>query len=148
MNVLSKEDVEELLRMEKRFEDCAPIWFRSGYKEDRALVGEADNTIFNFDAAFGYNGHYKLKLQTRHHTIELVRLEVNAQPHTNPDGRKVGGNHIHVYDEVHGSKIAYEINPAQFPHPRDGARTFNDFCDYCNISEQHRPLARNDNIAS
>lgn len=142
MSALTQDDAERLLQMKKCFLDRSEITMFFGYKEQRFLVGEADDTSFKLDIAFGTKRRYKIKLQTRHHSIELVRLEVNSTPHTNPDGSTIDGDHIHIYDEKNGSKFAYQIDPDRFPSLKNCVLTFRDFCDYCNICKGFRPTVR------
>lgn len=142
MSPLTQDDADRLLQMKKCFLDCSEITMFFRYKERRDLVGEADDTNFKLDIEFGTTRRYKIKLQTRHHSIELVRLDVNSSPHTNPDGSTIGGDHIHIYDEENGSKYAHLIDQDRFPSLGNCVLTFHDFCDFCNICKRNRPTVR------
>ena len=63
----------------------------------------------------------------------LVRVDVDGAPHTNPDGQKLGGTHIHVYREGYDDKWAYPLDPFRFRETRDIGQVFEDFCRYCNV---------------
>jgi len=79
----------------------------------------------------------KVKYQTRGRKVFiLVRLDINSAPHTNPDGKKVGNSHIHIYREGFEDKWAYPIDPEKFHNLSDMGCTFTEFCQYCNI---HNP---------
>lgn len=125
--------------MPKRFEDCTQFEIYSGFNERRKLVGEVENTELVFDIAFGRHGYCKIKLQTRFEQFVLVRLDVNSQPHTNPNGDKIAGDHMHIYREGFGDKWACLINPREFPNPMDWYQTFHDFCNFCSIDSEYRP---------
>lgn len=77
----------------------------------------------------------KTKYQTRvYKTIVLVRLDLNGPPHRNPDGKEVGGTHIHIYQEGYGDKWAYPFDIQYFPNINDLWETLYDFMKYCNIN--------------
>lgn len=81
----------------------------------------------------------KVKLQERHMNslIGMVRLEIDARPHINPDGRKLSRNHIHIYSEGYGTSVAFELNEMSkelFRDIGDYNKVFNDFCEFCKIS--------------
>jgi len=67
--------------------------------------------------------------------ITLVRLDFGGQPHRNPDGMEISGNHLHVYREGYDDKFAVPV-PSEFSHlPDDLWGTLEDFMAYCNIIE-------------
>lgn len=43
-------------------------------------------------------------------TIVLLRLDIGTKIHTNPDNKKVSGNHIHIYCDDYKDTFAYELN--------------------------------------
>jgi hypothetical protein len=78
----------------------------------------------------------KIKLHHSYFKEPIVRLEVDAPPHKNPDGKRVGRNHIHIYREGYGLTWAYELDEFSdtlFRKKDDFISIFNDFCVYCNI---------------
>ena len=78
----------------------------------------------------------KYKLQTRGRMIiVLVRLDINGAPHTNPDGQKLDGTHIHIYREGFEDKWAFPVDPAVFRNIDNVGTTFEDFCLFCHIEE-------------
>jgi hypothetical protein len=76
---------------------------------------------------------HNLRVRT---AIPLLRLDLNAAPHRNPDGEKVGRTHLHVYREGYGDAWAYEVPDDAFGDLDDLVRTLNDFMTYCNITQQ------------
>ena len=43
-------------------------------------------------------------------TIVLLRLDIGTKIHTNPDNKKVSGNHIHIYCDDYKDTFAYELD--------------------------------------
>lgn len=77
-------------------------------------------------------------LYHRYNTIiGLARLDLDEdKDHTNPDGKKITGPHIHVYRESFGIRWAYSLNEYKdykFDNTKDLVDSFVDFCRYCNI---------------
>lgn len=65
--------------------------------------------------------------------IVLIRLDIDGAPHTNPDGVRLSGTHLHLYREGYDDKWAEPLDPSRFRDTRDIQRAFEDFCGYCNI---------------
>jgi len=103
-------------------------------KYDIKSVNTKDTFLMRYDR----RGRYELKhksLLTQGNDFKLVRLEVNAPPHQNPDGYITSRNHIHVYKEGYELSWAYELNEI-FSLNFDKATTlelFTLFCEYCRI---------------
>ena len=62
----------------------------------------------------------------------LARLDVDGTPHTNPDGKRLGGMHLHLYREGFEARWAYPLDPATFD-TTSAPFAFRDFCAYCRI---------------
>jgi len=56
-----------------------------------------------------------------------LRLDVNGAPHTNPDGTKLEGSHLHKYREGYDDKWADPIDPKVFTNVQHLATTFREF---------------------
>ena len=76
----------------------------------------------NASKRYVYQGRY------RKDTI-LLRLDIDGPEHTNPDGTKVSGNHLHIYREGYHDKIAIEL-PPEIINPNDMYQTLIDFLIY------------------
>lgn len=63
----------------------------------------------------------------------MVRLDVDGAPHTNPDGQRLTGTHIHLFKEGYDDKWAYPVDPIRFKLLTDPGAVFQDFCTFCNI---------------
>ncbi|PIU61358.1 MAG: hypothetical protein COS84_11405 [Armatimonadetes bacterium CG07_land_8_20_14_0_80_40_9] len=80
--------------------------------------------------------------------IILVRLDIDGQPHTNPEvpsvpipylapynGQTIQCPHLHLYVEGFMDRWAMPIPSDRFPNIRDLYKTLEDFFRYCNIIE-------------
>lgn len=80
-------------------------------------------------------GTYEMKLMNQMRygkDFPMVRLEINAPPHMNPDSYVTSRNHIHIYKEGYGMKWAYELSD-KFPASMNMLNLFVIFCEYCGI---------------
>ncbi len=76
----------------------------------------------------------KLKFQNRVRTvIVLVRLDVDGAPHTNPDGQRLSGTHLHLFREGYDDRWAFPVDPGSFTLLNDPGATFQEFCAFCKI---------------
>jgi len=133
--VLSQDEADFLMSMEKRFVPSPPtISLLPGADLTYELTNEINRERFLLDLGRSAIRLSKVKFQTRaRKTIVLARLDINGAPHTNPDGIRIGGTHLHIYREGFETKWAYPLDRAQFPNLTDIAQTLEDFCQYCNI---------------
>jgi len=91
-------------------------------------------SVFLLDLWRGTIRLSKLRYQTRgRKVIVLVRLDINGSPHTNPDGTRLDGTHLHVYREGYEDRWAYPIDTSIFRDVYNIQQSFEDFCRYCNI---------------
>lgn len=67
--------------------------------------------------------------------VVLVRLDLGARPHRNPDGEAVGSPHLHLYREGFGDKWAYAPPADRFADLQDPWRTLQDFMQFCCVVE-------------
>ena len=70
-----------------------------------------------------------------HDTIVLLRLDINAAPHRNPDNTEVGNSHLHIYKERFSDKYAIDVPINKFSDLNDLEQTFIDFLRFCNIEK-------------
>lgn len=133
--MLSQNEADALITMRKTFLNPNDrISLLPGSDESYDLLGEDRHERFIFDVLRGTLRLSKVKYQTRGRKIfVLVRLDIGGAPHTNPDGNKIGGTHIHLYKEGFEDKWAYPLDPDFFPKPSDIDQSLKDFCLYCKI---------------
>jgi hypothetical protein len=132
--VLTQAEADALLAMTKHFVNPAPISIPPGVDDTHELVGADPQERFLLDVWRGTLRFSKLRYQTRARKIVvLVRLDIDGAPHTNPDGARLAGTHIHLYREGYDDKWAYPVDAVRFTNLADTRKSFEDFCAYCNI---------------
>lgn len=142
--ILPQEDADALIQMEK---ECIGPPNHTFPQPGRKLKIECEppdgSERFHLDVHRGSINLKKVNQNFRVRTsIVLLRLDVDASTHKNPDGEKIGRTHLHVYREGYGDAWAYEIPgplPEDVPTFRygdlaDPMRTLQDFMAYCNIT--------------
>ncbi|WP_370821267.1 DUF6978 family protein [Acidaminococcus massiliensis] len=88
-------------------------------------------------------------------SIILARLDIDTKPHRNPDGSKVGGIHLHLYQEGCGDDWAFALDdvqnirkilptyqPIQLQDEEflDNFQKFADFCGFINFPQFQQVL--------
>ena len=138
--MLTQQEADFLIAMKKAFIKPMTISIPTGTDQTHDLVGENNREIFQLDLWRGTIRLSKVKFQTRGRSIiVLVRLDINGSPHTNPDGKRLNGTHLHLYREGYEDKFAFPIPPISFSNVNSIGQSFEDFCRYCNI-ERHAPF--------
>jgi len=134
--MLTQAEADALIAMRKAFIRPGTISMPPGADQTYELIGDDRRERFLFDLSRGTFRLSKLKFQTRGKKVfVLVRLDIDGAPHTNPDGAKIDGSHIHIYREAYEDKWAYPIDPQKFRNLSDIQQTFLDFCQYCSIQD-------------
>ena len=132
--MLTQSEAEALIAMEKSFSSPNAVVISPGVDETYELNGADMRERFLLDLWRGMIRLSKLKVQTRGRSVVvLVRLDIDGAPHTNPDGKRLGGTHLHLYREGYEDKWAYPLDRGQFRNTRVITLTFLDFCRYCNV---------------
>ena len=132
--MLSQDEADILLNILKRIRAFqSPFTFPSiGDSRQIELVSDDGRHEFIVDVnRKGYLGISKrCTYQGRYRKdIILLRLDIAGPEHTNPDGTRVSGNHLHIYQEGYGDEIAIEI-PPEIVNPDDLYQTLIDFLLY------------------
>ena len=79
----------------------------------------------------------KCTYQTRYKKfINLLRIDIEGPPHTNPDGTEIPCPHIHIYKEGYDDKWAYSLKSEMNTNSNDLVQVLIDFLEYNNI---HNP---------
>ena len=141
---IPQEEADDLIAMEKQYTGPDTVDYPGGGDKLKMKCESPDEAErFHLDI---YRG--RIELEKVHHNfrvrtaVPLLRLDLNASPHQNPDGEKVGRTHLHVYREGYGDAWAYEVpddafgNLENLEHPEDFVRTLYDFMTYANITQQ------------
>lgn len=135
---ISQDEADELIRMDKQYTgEPQRDYPGPGGKLQMECESVDGGERFYLDV---YRGRIALKKATHNMrvrtAIPLLRLDLNASPHRNPDGERVGRTHLHVYREGYGDAWAYEVPDDAFGDLDDLLRTLNDFMRYSNITQQ------------
>ncbi len=133
--MLTQAEADQLIQLPKHFSQSpASISIPPGADETYELAGPGDRERFLLDVWRGTLRLTKLKFQNRvRSVVVLVRLDVDGAPHTNPDGQRLAGTHLHVFREGWDDKWATPVDAAAFTLLSDPATTFQEFCAFCNI---------------
>ncbi len=132
--MLTQVEADMLIAMKKSFVTPTTVSLPPGTDKSHELIGEDNRERFLLDLWRGTIRLSKLRFQNRgRKVIVLVRLDINSSPHTNPDGTRIVGTHLHRYREGYEDKWADPINPNDFPNVNDMQLALEKFCRYCNI---------------
>jgi hypothetical protein len=133
--MLTQAEADQLIKVAKHFvRPPASISIPPGLDETFELAGPGDRDKFHLDIWRGTIRLTKLKFQNRVQTvIVLVRLDVDGAPHTNPDGQRLAGTHLHLFREGYDDKWAYPVDATAFTALSDPGTIFQEFCAYCHV---------------
>ncbi len=133
--MLTQVEADALIAMRKTFAEMGAIYLVPGVDSSRELVGDDEQERFLLDVWRGTFRLSKLRFQERaRKVIVLIRLDVDGSPHTNPDGARLGGTHLHRYREGYEAKWATPIDRVIFTNPKNPVQTLEEFCRYCSIA--------------
>ena len=132
--MMSQTEADALIQVRKIFSAPTTVLLPPGRDETHELISVDKQERFLLDLWRGTLRLSKLKFQNRARKIVvLVRLDIDGSPHTNPDGAKLGGTHIHIYREGYEDRWAYPLDSSEFVNTSDIWTSLDDFCRYCNI---------------
>lgn len=133
--MLTQAEADQFMKMQKHFlQPPAFIAIPPGMDETYELATLDNRERFLLDIWRGTLRLTKLKFQNRARTVSvLVRLDVDGAPHTNPDGQRLAGTHIHLFREGYDDRWAYPVDVKLFTMLSDPATTFQEFCEFCKI---------------
>ena len=133
--VIIQAEADELLAMQKIVDKKTQRNFMVADKKFEVSLTSVDKKekfVINYTRG-------RIKLSKRNHhlrakkIIGLARLDLNGAPHLNPDGKKIGVSHLHLYREGFALKWAFPIPEDKFRDTNDIEQTVEDFFVYCNI---------------
>ena len=135
---LTQEEADRLLQAPKRFKhpEQLPLpspGIRRTFVLDLEESESGDGELLldvNYTALRFSKWTHQLRVQRK---IILARLDVGGAPHTNPDGQKLSGTHLHLYREGANDAWARPVRPDEFPHLADPRQTLLDFLVFCGI---------------
>jgi len=132
-------EFQKLMKIKKLFIDKKIELVHHNCNKSYNIISEDSKTkfILNVDRRSKIELK-KMKLQNRCTNLNelLVRVEIDAPPHTNPDLTITSRNHIHIYRDGYGLKWAYNLenlNNKYFKNITDFLNVFTDFGLFCNM---------------
>lgn len=102
-----------LLGLEKYCVDPEKVWHypRPGTTIEVPLKSADGREFFSLDVEKHRISLSKFKVQSRaRRTWVLARLDFGGPPHQNPDGSRIDGSHLHIYNEEYGDKVAIPLS--------------------------------------
>lgn len=135
--MLTQSEADALIAMKKRLvHGTHAVGVSPGSDWTYELAGDDAEERFLLDLYRGRRRTAKLKFQTRaRKVVVLLRLDLNGGPHTNPDGERLGGPHLHVFREGYDDKWAFALDHHEFGDPADAPRSFADFCRLSQVAD-------------
>jgi len=133
--MLTQAEAEQLIQMAKHFVNAPDsVSIPPGADDTYELSGSNEREKFLLDVWRGTLRLTKFKFQDRARTVVvLVRLDVDGAPHTNPDGQRLSGTHLHIFREGFDDRWAYPVDSTLFTLLSDPGKTFHEFCALCKI---------------
>ena len=133
---MTDEAARELLRRDKWSEGGQRFDFPSpGGHVEFAVFSRAPREAFLMDIYRARIRASKCSFQMRPASapsVILARLDVDGGHHCNPDGSKLDGTHLHLYNERYGDREAWPV-PETFTDTGDLPLTLDQFMDYCHV---------------
>jgi hypothetical protein len=104
--MMTQAEADLFMQMVKHFvRPPATITIPPGADDTYELAGPNNRETYLLDVWRGTLRLSKLKYQNRVQTaVILVRLDVEGAPHTNPDGQRLAGTHLHLLKEGYDDK--------------------------------------------
>ena len=135
---MDNQTFQHLLNLKKEFTSSIILPNQQAQKiYDLTSISSLDKFHLDYDRRGTLELKYKTQLRASAYKLHpMVRLEVNSPPHINPDGTQLSRNHIHIYDEIYGDSVAYELLEIlpQLNTNFSSINIFTNFCKYCNIT--------------
>lgn len=141
---MTNKEFEEIIKLKKQFSNGdISLPLISGYATYYVNAKDSlDKFILDVDRRSKYIEVSKHKVQSRDYSskLPLVRIDINAPHHMNPDGTIIGRNHIHYFrEEYQGDNLPFaceidKFDMFDFKNYLDFSSLFLDFCDFFNIN--------------
>lgn len=135
--MLTNQEAQILIDLLKKQKKISDINFPSVGEQKSIEVVSDDNTEkFLIDVDRGRIDVSKCTYQERYNKyFPLIRLDICDSFHYNPDGEKIVGSHIHIYDEEYEMRFAHKIPHGIIKDKSDIIQILIDFLEYCNVNQ-------------
>ena len=117
---LTQEEAERLIKMVKNALIDTIDFPSRGKTKEFDVIGDTKQDVFSINIYRGKIRPFKYNFGARikKNGIMLMELHINeTSVHCNPDGKKIEGNHWHIYRENYGREFAFpaeDLNSEQF----------------------------------
>ena len=112
--ITTTEAIKLIDMMKERVIEATLLFPSVGNKLEFDVYAKREETKFIVNIRRGSINNKKCtyKGRTYINSIPLLRLDITNSIHINPDGTKIIGNHIHIYNEKHEMReaIPFDIN--------------------------------------
>lgn len=138
-HMLTQAEADQFFNETKVFSEPVRIIVGHGSNGMYRLLGKQSGEEFVLDVWRNSIKVTKTTLQNRVKSVfTLARLDVDAAPHTNPDGVKIPGPHVHVYREGYSDRWAIPIEDCgSLLDTSSISQLVYNFCSYCNIDSSN-----------
>lgn len=131
--MLTQVEADAYIAESKHFPLPAAVPIAPGVDNTYELNG-ANGADYLLDVWRGTIRLTRVKYQNRVR-VATVLVRIDDARHTNPDGERFDGLHIHVYREGYETKWAQQLDPEVFTDSNSVEQLFRDFCRFCNIDD-------------
>jgi len=107
--MLEQWHANQLLHVPKVYSSTLMIDIGRGADHDYPVESDDGNDHFLLDVRASHRNPRKVRLQLRYRRDIVIARLCTAVPHTNPDGRRLGFPHLHLYREGQDDKWAEEL---------------------------------------
>jgi hypothetical protein len=110
---LTDDEAKKLIEMLKQSSKAAIAFPSSGKKKEFEVVGDSKRDVFIVNIFRGSIEVRKCNIGGRTKT-GIMLLELHLTPtgvHSNPDGEKIIGPHLHIYTQEYGRAFAVPFDP-------------------------------------
>ena len=134
--ILTQNEYDRLMQLRKTFDSCIKLPM-DDEKVSYTLhaLDSSETFLLNIERKRIFEIR-RSKLNTSFSKEPILRVEVDGRPHINPDGERIGRNHIHIYKQGYGLSWAYPLETFSDELFKDATNfniLFSDFCKYSNI---------------
>jgi hypothetical protein len=110
--MLTQAEADQLMQMVKHFvRDPGTITIPPGADDTYELAGPNDRERFLLDVGEERSGLRSFDFRTGCELSLLVRLDIDGAPHTNPDGHRLSGTHLHLFRDCYDDRWALPLDP-------------------------------------
>lgn len=133
--MLKQNEIDNLLNMLKMLETKGMFIFPSVGESSKVDITSLDGKD-KFVVDINRKGKIKLSkctFQERYtKDVILLRIDIDGPPHTNPDGKVIRSNHIHICKEGFDVRWAYPLT-GQITDAKDLIKALIEFLEYCKV---------------